>query len=147
MELHNIIDSNGANRPRRRLGKGEGNGHGKTCGKGHKGQKSRSGGGIRVGFESGHIPLYRRLPRRGFSNFKFRKEYAIVNLGDLERLGETDTVTPEALAAAGLIRDTDSPVKLLGDGDVNRAFKVQLAKVSESARAKIEAAGGSLVEA
>ncbi len=147
MELHNIIDSNGSNRPKRRLGKGEGNGHGKTCGKGHKGQKARSGGGIRVGFESGHIPLYRRLPRRGFSNYKFRKEYAIVNLADLERLGDVDTVTPEVLAEAGLIRNTQSPVKLLGDGEIARALTIQLAKVSAGAKTKIEAAGGTIVEA
>ncbi|MGF1530639.1 MAG: 50S ribosomal protein L15 [Puniceicoccaceae bacterium] len=147
MQLHDIIDSNGANRQKRRLGKGEGNGHGKTCGKGHKGQKARSGGGIRVGFESGHIPLYRRLPQRGFSNFKFRKEFAVVNLEDLARLGDVDVVNRESLAAAGLIRNNAGLVKLLGEGEVTRAYKVQLDKVSGSARAKVEAAGGEVSEA
>ncbi len=143
MRLHELIDSNGANRTKRRLGKGEGNGHGKTCGRGHKGSKARSGYSIQPGFEGGQMPLYRKLPQRGFSNFKFHKGYAIVNLGDLARLEEGVTEVDRAvLVKAGLVRDNALPLKVLGNGDVARALKVRAASFSASAKSKIEAAGG-----
>ncbi|MGB0409267.1 MAG: 50S ribosomal protein L15 [Opitutales bacterium] len=146
MNLQNIPTIKGATHPTKRLGRGEGSGHGKTCGKGHKGQKARSGGGIRVGFEGGQMPLYRKLPRRGFNNFNFRTSYQIVNVSELERV-EGDTVNRDSLVKAGLIRDNDEGVKLLGDGDVSKAFTVEVDKVSGSAKSKIEAAGGKVVEA
>ena len=126
------------------LGRGEGNGHGKTCGRGHKGQKSRSGGSIRVGFEGGQMPLYRKLPRRGFNNFNFRNRVQSVNVGELARLEGTE-VNRDTLVAAGLIRDNKDGVKLLGDGEVEKAFTVSMDSAA-SAKAKIEAAGGSIVE-
>lgn len=146
MNLQNIPTIKGATHPTKRLGRGEGSGHGKTCGKGHKGQKARSGGGIPIGFEGGQMPLYRKLPRRGFNNFNFRTTFQTVNVGDLARL-EGDKVTRESLIAAGLIRDNDEGVKLLGDGEVSKAFTVEVDKVSGSAKSKIEAAGGKIVEA
>ena len=145
MNLENIPTIKGATHPTKRLGRGEGNGHGKTCGRGHKGQKSRSGGSIRVGFEGGQMPLYRKLPRRGFNNFNFRNRVQSVNVGELARLEGTE-VNRDTLVAAGLIRDNKDGVKLLGDGEVEKAFTVSLDKVSASAKAKIEAAGGSIVE-
>lgn len=145
MNLENIPTIKGATHPTKRLGRGEGNGHGKTCGRGHKGQKSRSGGSIRVGFEGGQMPLYRKLPRRGFNNFNFRNRVQSVNVGELARLEGTE-VNRDTLVAAGLIRDNKDGVKLLGDGEVDKAFTVSLDKVSASAKAKIEAAGGSIVE-
>ena len=145
MNLENIPTIEGATHPTKRLGRGEGSGHGKTCGKGHKGQKARSGGGIRIGFEGGQMPLYRKLPRRGFNNFNFRTSYQLVNIGQLEKL-ESDLVTREVLVSAGLVRDNDEGVKLLGDGETSRAFTVTLDKVSKSAKSKIEAAGGKVVE-
>jgi large subunit ribosomal protein L15 len=146
MNLNSIPTIKGATHPRKRLGCGEGSGHGKTAGKGHKGQKARSGGGIRIGFEGGQMPLYRKLPRRGFNNKDFRKSYAIVNLADLERL-DGDKVTAETLAAAGLVRKSDNAVKLLGQGSVNKAYTVNLDAVSASAKAAIEAAGGTIENA
>jgi large subunit ribosomal protein L15 len=145
MNLENIPTTGGATRTRKRVGRGEGNGRGKTCGKGHKGQKARSGGGIPVGFEGGQMPLYRKLPRRGFNNHNFRTRYQTVNVGRLEKLGG-DTVDRAALVAAGLVRENGEPVKLLGEGGVERAFTVRVDKVSASARAKVEAAGGSVAE-
>jgi len=145
MNLDNIPTIEGATHPTKRLGRGEGSGHGKTCGKGHKGQKARSGGGIPVGFEGGQMPLYRKLPRRGFNNFKFRTSYQLVNVGQLEKL-QGDQVSRELLIAAGLIRDNRQGVKLLGDGEVSKAFSVRLDKVSNAARRKIEAAGGQIIE-
>ncbi len=146
MNLENIPTIKGATHSTKRLGRGEGNGHGKTCGRGHNGQKSRSGGSIRVGFEGGQMPLYRKLPRRGFNNFNFRNHVQSVNVGELARLEGTE-VNRETLIAAGLIRDNKDDVKLLGDGEVDKAYTVSLDKVSASAKAKIEAAGGSIVEA
>ncbi len=146
MNLQNIPTIKGATHPTKRLGRGEGSGHGKTSGKGHKGQKARSGGGIPIGFEGGQMPLYRKLPRRGFNNFNFRTRFQTVNVGDLARL-EGDTVNRAALVEAGLIRDNDEGVKLLGDGELSKAFTVEVDKISASARSKIEAAGGQVVVA
>lgn len=141
MRLHNLIKS-GGRKDRKRVGRGEGSGRGKTSGRGHKGQRARSGFGLRPGFESGHVPLYRKLPKRGFSNFKFRTEYAIVNVGDLERV-ETDTVDREAMVKAGLIRSSSQLIKVLGEGDLTKAFTVHADKFSASAKEKIEKAGGT----
>lgn len=146
MNLENIPTIKGATHPTKRLGRGEGSGHGKTSGKGHKGQKARSGGGIRIGFEGGQMPLYRKLPCRGFNNYNFKVSYQLVNVGQLAKL-EGDVVSREALIAAGLIRDNSQGVKLLGDGEVSQAFTVTVCKVSGSAKSKIEAAGGNIVEA
>jgi len=117
---------------------------GKTSGRGHKGQRSRSGFGLRPGFESGHVPMYRKLPKRGFSNFKFRTEYSIVNIGDLERI-EGDTVDREILIRSGLARNSSGLIKILGEGELTKAFTVRADKFSSSAREKIEKAGGTVV--
>ncbi|MGJ8638683.1 MAG: 50S ribosomal protein L15 [Opitutaceae bacterium] len=146
MNLENIPTIKGATHPTKRLGRGEGSGHGKTSGKGHKGQKARSGGGIRIGFEGGQMPLYRKLPRRGFNNKNFKTTYQLVNVDQLERI-EGDVVNRESLVKAGLIRDNDQGVKVLGDGEVSKAFTVNVCKVSASAKSKIEAAGGKVEEA
>ncbi|MGJ8649364.1 MAG: 50S ribosomal protein L15 [Opitutaceae bacterium] len=146
MNLENIPTIAGATHPTKRLGRGEGSGHGKTSGKGHKGQKARSGGGIRIGFEGGQMPLYRKLPRRGFNNFNFKVSYQLVNVGQLEKL-EGDVVDRAALVKAGLVRDNKQGVKLLGDGEVSKAYTINVCKVSASAKSKIEAAGGKIEEA
>jgi large subunit ribosomal protein L15 len=146
MNLQSIPTIKGATHPTKRLGRGEGSGHGKTSGKGHKGQKARSGGGIRIGFEGGQMPLYRKLPRRGFNNKDFRTTYQTVNVKELERV-EGDLINRDSLVKAGLIRDNDEGVKLLGDGELSKAFTVEVDKVSGSAKSKIEAAGGKIVEA
>lgn len=145
MNLENIPTIKGATHPTKRLGRGEGSGHGKTSGKGHKGQKARSGGGIRIGFEGGQMPLYRKLPRRGFNNKNFKVSYQLVNVGQLEKL-DGDTVDREALIKAGLVRDNGQGIKLLGEGEVSKAFTVKVCKVSASAQSKIEAAGGKIEE-
>ena len=146
MNLENIPTIKGATHPTKRLGRGEGNGRGKTCGQGHKGQKARSGGGIRIGFEGGQMPLYRKLPRRGFNNKNFKVSYQLVNVDQLEKL-EGDVVNREVLIKAGLIRDNRQGVKLLGDGELSKAFTVNVCKVSATAKSKIEAAGGKVEEA
>lgn len=146
MNLDNIPTIKGATHPTKRLGRGEGSGHGKTAGRGHNGQKSRSGGGIRIGFEGGQMPLYRKLPRRGFNNKNFKVSYQLVNVGQLEKL-EGDTVDRESLIKAGLVRDNKQGVKLLGDGEVSKAYTIDVCKVSDTAKGKIEAAGGKIVTA
>lgn len=140
--LSTIAPAPGSRQSRKRLGRGPGSGLGKTSGKGHKGHKARTGGSTNPGFEGGQTPLYRRLPKRGFTN-PFKITYAAVNLRDLEKVQGTD-VTPEALVAAGKLKKTSDPVKLLGHGDVSRALTVRGLRVSASARAKIEAAGGKV---
>ncbi|NCG08726.1 MAG: 50S ribosomal protein L15 [Verrucomicrobia bacterium] len=144
MNLDKIPSIKGATHPTKRLGRGEGSGHGKTSGKGHKGQKARSGGGIRIGFEGGQMPLYRKLPRRGFNNFNFRKSFQTVNVDELEKV-EGDIVNRESLLKAGLIRDNQEGIKLLGDGEISKAFTVHVDRASGTATQKIEAAGGTLV--
>jgi large subunit ribosomal protein L15 len=143
MKLHNLIKS-GGRKERKRIGRGEGSGRGKTSGRGHKGQRSRSGFGLRPGFESGHVPLYRRLPKRGFSNFKFRTEYAIINVGDLERV-ESETVDRDVLVRFGLARKSSKLIKILGEGELSKAFTVKADKFSASAKEKIEKAGGQVI--
>ena len=146
MKLHELKNVKGAVHRKKRVGCGEGGGHGKTSGRGGKGQTARSGSSIRPGFEGGQMPLYRKLPHRGFNQFNFRTEIAVLNVGDLATLDASVTeITAETLAAAGLIRAGEKAVKILGDGDVTRAFKVTAAKFSESAKAKIEKAGGQAI--
>ena len=142
-KLNDLRAPKGATHSRKRLGRGPGSGKGKTSGKGHKGQKARSGFKTRPWFEGGQMPLQRRVPKRGFTN-RNRVECEIVNVGDLERLTE-DLVTPEVLHAHGLVSlNRGAPVKLLGSGEVGRAFTVKLHRVSAGAKAKVEAAGGTV---
>ena len=144
MRLHNLKNVKGAVHRKKRVGCGEGSGHGKTSGKGGKGQTARSGGSIRPGFEGGQMPLYRKLPHRGFNNYEFRTTYAVVNVGDLARLDAKITeVNAEVLAQAGLIRAGVTMLKVLGDGEISRALKVTAQKFTDSAKAKLEKAGGS----
>ena len=132
----------GSRRSRRRVGRGPGSGLGKTAGKGSKGHKARTGGSTNPGFEGGQMPMYRRLPKRGFTN-PFKVVYQVVNLRQLEKLAGAE-VSPASLHQAGLVRDPKRPIKLLGTGDATRAFAVRGLKVSESAKAKIEAVGGTV---
>ncbi len=146
MKLHELKNVEGAVHRKKRVGCGEGGGHGKTSGRGGKGQTARSGGSIRPGFEGGQMPLYRKLPHRGFNNYNFRVEYPVINVGDLASLDAKITeVNAEVLASAGLIRGGVSTVKILGSGEITRALKVTAAKFSESAKAKIEKAGGQAI--
>lgn len=148
MKLHELKNVEGAVHRKKRVGCGEGGGHGKTSGRGGKGQTARSGSSIRPGFEGGQMPLYRKLPHRGFNQASFRVEPVIVNLGDLARLDSKVTeVNAEVLANAGLIRHDEKFLKVLGDGEVTRAFTVTASKFSESAKAKIEKAGGKAIVA
>jgi large subunit ribosomal protein L15 len=148
MKLHELKNVAGAVHRRKRVGCGEGGGHGKTSTRGGKGQSARSGSSIRPGFEGGQMPLYRKLPHRGFNNYEFRTEIAVVNVGDFARLDAAVTeVNAVSLAAAGLIRSGEVVVKVLGDGELTRALKVTAAKFSAGAKTKIEAAGGSVVVA
>jgi len=147
MKLHEMSNVVGAVHRKKRVGCGEGGGHGKTSGRGGKGQTARSGGSIRPGFEGGQMPLYRKLPHRGFNNYEFRVEYAVINVGDLDSLDASITeVTADVLATAGLIRGGTKAVKILGNGELSRAFTVTAARFSESAKVKIEKAGGRTVQ-
>ena len=129
----------------KRIGRGVGSGHGKTSGKGHKGQKARAGGNKpRVGFEGGQMPLFRRIARRGFSNYPFKKEFQVVNVSDLNRFADGDTVDPKTLAAKGLARKKGVPVKVLGSGELTKKVAVEGVHVSASAREKIAAVGGTV---
>jgi large subunit ribosomal protein L15 len=144
MRLEDLKPAAGSTRNRKRLGRGPGSGQGKTSGKGHKGLNARSGGGSRVGFEGGQMPLYRRLPKRGFLPYGGKTEFTIVNVGDLSgRFTAGSVVDPDAMASSGLIRKSGrGAVKVLGDGDVAHALTVRAHKVSEGAKQKLEAAGG-----
>ncbi|HNR03558.1 MAG TPA: 50S ribosomal protein L15 [Bacillota bacterium] len=143
MKLHELKPAEGTTKSKKRLGRGTATGQGKTAGKGQKGQKSRSGGGVRVGFEGGQMPLYRRLPKIGFTNV-FRKEYAVVNLSDLERFDNGTIVNPEVLKEAGLVKAMLAGVKILGNGDLTKNLTVQAHKFSKTAAEKIAAAGGKV---
>jgi large subunit ribosomal protein L15 len=132
----------GANKGKRRLGRGEGNGHGKTCCRGHKGAGARSGYSLRPGFEGGQMPLFRKLPQRGFNRTRFQKPLSVVNLSDLSKLSG-QKVNLESLKNAGLIRPNSKAVKILGTGEVDKPYEVEITLVSKSAREKIEAAGGT----
>ena len=141
-ELHRLSPVPGSRKARKRVGRGPGSGLGKTAGRGHNGQKSRSGGTVPAWFEGGQMPLQRRIPKRGFKN-RGRVEYAVINVGDLTRL-DTDRITLEALGQAGVTGGGRKPVKVLGTGEVERAMHVEAHAFSASARRKIEAAGGTV---
>jgi large subunit ribosomal protein L15 len=146
MKLHEMTNVTGAVHRKKRVGCGEGGGHGKTSGRGGKGQTARSGSSIRPGFEGGQMPLYRKLPHRGFNQAAFRVEPIIVNVGDLSRLDSSILeVNVDVLAKAGLVRHNEKFLKVLGDGMVTRAFTVTASKFSDAAKAKIEKAGGKVV--
>ena len=143
MKLHELKNTPGAVHRRKRVGCGEGSGHGKTSGRGGKGQTARSGGSIRPGFEGGQMPLYRKLPHRGFNNKNFKTVFSLVNVGDFARLDESVTeVNAAVLAQAGIIRNSGLPLKVLGVGELARALKVTAAKFSGTAQEKVEKAGG-----
>lgn len=144
MKLHELAPNPGARKERKRLGRGIGSGLGKTSGKGHKGQNARAGGGVRPGFEGGQMPLMRRLPKRGFSNEPFKVTYEVVNLEALERFEAGTVVTPELLEETRVCKNAVKGVKVLGTGEITKALTVRAHKVSESAKAKIEAAGGKV---
>jgi large subunit ribosomal protein L15 len=143
MKLHELKNTPGAIHRKKRVGCGEGGGHGKTSGRGGKGQSARSGSSIRPGFEGGQMPLYRKLPHRGFNQAAFRVEIAVVNVGDLARLDSSVAeVDAGVLAGAGIIRRGETRVKVLGDGEISRPLKVSAARFSAAAKTKIEGAGG-----
>lgn len=144
IRLHNMRPRPGSTHRVKRLGCGESSGHGKTSGKGHKGQKARSGGSIRLGFEGGQMPLIRRLPKRGFNNAAFHKNYAIVNLSDLASFKEGTVINEELLREKKMLRGNGDGLKVLGDGELKYAVTIEADKVSASAREKIEKAGGSV---
>jgi large subunit ribosomal protein L15 len=141
MKLHELKPAEGSRSNRKRKGRGIGSGNGKTAGKGHKGQNARSGGGVRPGFEGGQNPLFRRLPKRGFTNIN-RKEYAIVNLDTLNRFEEGTEVTPALLIETGVVSSEKSGIKILGNGSLDKKLTVKAHKFSASAKEAIENAGG-----
>lgn len=143
MKLHELRPAEGSTKNKKRLGRGTASGQGKSAGKGQKGQNSRSGGGVRLGFEGGQMPLYRRLPKVGFTNI-WRKEYAVVNLSDLDIFEDGTVITIEALKEAGLVKAMKSGVKVLGTGDITKSLTVQANKFSKTAAEKINAAGGKV---
>jgi len=144
IRLHNMRTRPGSRHRVKRLGSGESSGHGKTSGKGHKGQKARSGGSLRLGFEGGQMPLIRRLPKRGFNNAAFHKNYAIVNLSDLSAFKEGTLVNEQLLRESNLIRGHGAGLKILGGGELKHGLTIETDKISASAREKIEKAGGTV---
>jgi large subunit ribosomal protein L15 len=143
MKLHELKPPAGSRHRRKILGRGPGSGHGKTSGKGEKGQKARSGGGTHPWFEGGQLPLHRRVPKRGFVNV-FRKEYSILNVKDLERFAPGATVTPASLADVGLVRVASAAVKILGEGTLSKPLMVSAHRFSKTAEEKIRSAGGTV---
>ena len=143
MKLHELKSPVGSRHRRKIVGRGPGSGHGMTSGRGEKGQKARSGGGTRPGFEGGQLPLHRRVPKRGFVSL-FRKEYEILNVKDLERFAPGTTVTPASLAAAGMVRVASAAVKILGEGSLSKTLTVSAHRFSKTAEEKIRAAGGTV---
>lgn len=141
MKIHELTPAADSNKAVKRIGRGHGSGNGKTAGKGHKGQNARSGGGVRIGFEGGQMPLARRIPKRGFHNI-FASEYAIVNVSDLNKFTDGTEVTTELLIASGLVKKACDGVKILGNGELTAKLNVKAAKFSQSAIEKIEKAGG-----
>ncbi len=144
MKIDELRPAEGSKKKKKRVGRGPGSGHGKTSCRGHKGQKARSGGGVSPGFEGGQMPLHRRLPKRGFRNAPFRKVYTIVNIKTLERLKDVDLITPELLLEKGVIKGIKDGLKVLGDGELSRAITIRANAFSETARKKIEQAGGKV---
>ena len=147
MRLNDLKPAEGARHAAKRVGRGIGSGLGKTAGRGHKGQKSRSGGFHKVGFEGGQMPLYRRVAKKGFSNYPFKKEFYVVNLAMLEtKYSDGETVNKESLMQKGLLRKGSLYVKVLGTGDITKKLTVDVDKISASAKEKIEKAGGTIVQ-
>ena len=142
MKLHELSPQEGSTKEKFRKGRGAGSGNGKTAGKGHKGQNARSGGGVRPGFEGGQLPLYRKLPKRGFNNFRFSKKYAVINVQSLNKFNNGDVVDCGALLAAGIINNCFDGVKVLGEGEISKSLTVKAAVFSATAKEKIEAVGG-----
>ncbi len=146
MKLHSIEQPTGAIRESKRVGRGVSSGHGKTSGKGHKGQNARSGGGVRPGFEGGQLPLFRRLPKRGFSNARFKVEYATINVSDLDKFEDGAVVTPELLKEMGIVKKQLAGIKVLGNGELTKKLTVKASKFSATALEKIEKMGGKAEE-
>ena len=142
MKLNSMYAPYGATKERKRVGRGTGSGLGKTSGKGHKGQNARSGGGVRASFEGGQLPLYRRLPKRGFSNAKFKTEYAVINLSDLNKFENDSVVTPELLKEMGIVKNQLDGIKVLGNGKLEKKIIVKANNFSTTAREAIEKLGG-----
>lgn len=142
MKLHELRPNDKAFKERKRVGRGPGSGLGKTSGKGHKGQNARSGGGVRPGFEGGQLPLFRRLPKRGFSNAKFKTEYAVINLSDLNKFEDGAIVTPEILKEMGILKNQLDGVKVLGNGKLEKKLTVKAHRFSKTAQEAIEKMGG-----
>ena len=145
MKLHELKYNEGARQNRKRIGRGAGSGNGGTAGKGHKGQNARSGGGVAIGFEGGQTPLYKRIPKRGFTNYT-RKEYGIVNIESLNKFDDGTVVTKELLLASGLVKKELDGIKVLGEGTLSKKLTVSANKFSKSAREAIEKAGGKVEE-
>ncbi|MBW2704953.1 MAG: 50S ribosomal protein L15 [Deltaproteobacteria bacterium] len=143
MKLNELSPAQGSRKAPRRLGRGVGSGRGKTAGRGTKGYNSRSGGGVRPGYEGGQMPLHRRLPKRGFANI-FKKNIAVINIRDLAKFAKDSVVDEAALVAAGLVKGQKDGIKLLGHGEIKHSLEVQVNQISKSAREKIEAAGGKV---
>lgn len=141
MKIHELTPAPDSNKAVKRIGRGHGSGNGKTAGKGHKGQNARSGGGVRIGFEGGQMPLARRIPKRGFNNI-FATKYAVINVSDLNRFKDGTVVDTELLVASGLVKKVFDGVKVLGNGELTSQLTVKAAKFSGSAKEKIEKAGG-----
>ncbi|MDE6779882.1 MAG: 50S ribosomal protein L15 [Ruminococcus sp.] len=141
MKIHELTPAPDSNKAVKRIGRGHGSGNGKTAGKGHKGQNARSGGGVRIGFEGGQMPLARRIPKRGFNNI-FAAKYAVVNVSDLNKFKDDTVVDTELLVASGLVKKVNDGVKILGNGELTAKLTVKAAKFSQSAIEKIEKAGG-----
>lgn len=142
MKLNELRPNDGATKARKRVGRGPGSGIGKTAGRGENGQNSRSGGGVRVGFEGGQTPLFRRLPKRGFSNAMFKTTYAVLNLSDLNKFEENTTITPELLKEMGILKNQLNGVKILGNGTLEKKLTVQANQFSKKAKEAIEKLGG-----
>ena len=142
MKLHTLYPNDGATKKRKIVGRGPGSGLGKTCGKGHKGQNARSGGGVRPGFEGGQLPLFRRLPKRGFTNAKFKTVYGVINLTDLNKFEDGSVITPELLKDMGILKNQLDGVKVLGNGKLEKKLTVKANQFSDTAVAAIEALGG-----
>lgn len=142
MKLHTMSPNEGATQARKRVGRGPGSGLGKTSGKGHKGQNARSGGGVRPGFEGGQLPLFRRLPKRGFSNALFKTRYATINLSDLNKFEDGAIITPELLKEMGLVKNQLDGIKVLGNGTLEKKLTVKAHKFSSRALEEIEKLGG-----
>ena len=142
MKLHELSPQEGSVQEKFRKGRGPGSGNGKTAGTGHKGQNARSGGGVRPGFEGGQLPLYRKLPKRGFNNYRFGKKYAVINVQSLNKFNDGDVVDCEALLALRIINNVFDGVKVLGEGDLTKKLTVKATVFSANAKEKIEAVGG-----